>query len=284
MTAGRSTVVTTDFDITRIAVTNPAIADAVVVKPREVLVDGKGAGHRQPDHLGRRYPQAVRRGRRCRRQPAAAEFPGSVSRRRHQRFGHRKLGHPLGVGLEQRGDASRRGDCARGVSEELDRQHAAIAGGSPSNQVMLQVRFAEVNRNAFLQAGLNLFAAHESFAARSTTQQFAGAGFRQRKPDLLRVHGLPQPVLLSSRHRNRRRPEGVAGTRPAAEPGGTEPDRLQRPGGELPGRRRGSDSGRPGPHRQHQRRLQGIRRAAEFHADHCRRCDSSQAASRSQHA
>ena len=31
-------------DITRIAVTNPAIADAVVVKPREVLVDGKSSG------------------------------------------------------------------------------------------------------------------------------------------------------------------------------------------------------------------------------------------------
>ncbi len=34
----------TEFDITRIAVTNPAVADAVVVKPREILVDGKGAG------------------------------------------------------------------------------------------------------------------------------------------------------------------------------------------------------------------------------------------------
>ncbi|HVG83793.1 MAG TPA: pilus assembly protein N-terminal domain-containing protein, partial [Vicinamibacterales bacterium] len=44
LTAGRSTVLLTDFDITRIAVTNPAVADAVVVKPREVLVDGKGAG------------------------------------------------------------------------------------------------------------------------------------------------------------------------------------------------------------------------------------------------
>ena len=44
LTAGRSTVLTTDFDITRLAVTNPAIADAVVVKQREVLVDGKGAG------------------------------------------------------------------------------------------------------------------------------------------------------------------------------------------------------------------------------------------------
>src|SRR5437667_8642996 len=44
LTAGRSTVLTTDFDITRIAVTNPAIADAVVVSPREVLIDGKAVG------------------------------------------------------------------------------------------------------------------------------------------------------------------------------------------------------------------------------------------------
>ena len=44
LTAGRSTVLTTEFDIARIAVTNPAVADAVVVQPREILVDGKGAG------------------------------------------------------------------------------------------------------------------------------------------------------------------------------------------------------------------------------------------------
>src|SRR5829696_1665444 len=44
LTAGRSTVLVTPFDVTRIAVTNPAVADAVVVKAREVLIDGKGAG------------------------------------------------------------------------------------------------------------------------------------------------------------------------------------------------------------------------------------------------
>src|SRR5215207_7955029 len=44
LTAGRSTVLGTDFDITRIAVTDPAIADAVVVQPREVLIDGKAPG------------------------------------------------------------------------------------------------------------------------------------------------------------------------------------------------------------------------------------------------
>ena len=44
LTVGRSTVLTVDFDVTRIAVTNPAIADATVVTPREVLIDGKGPG------------------------------------------------------------------------------------------------------------------------------------------------------------------------------------------------------------------------------------------------
>src|SRR5262245_51432362 len=41
VTAGRSTVLSTDFEITRIAITNPEIADGVVVQPRELLVDGK---------------------------------------------------------------------------------------------------------------------------------------------------------------------------------------------------------------------------------------------------
>ena len=44
VTPGRSTVVATDFDVTRIAITNPEVADAVVVQPREILVDGKKAG------------------------------------------------------------------------------------------------------------------------------------------------------------------------------------------------------------------------------------------------
>src|SRR5580765_2886690 len=44
LTAGRSTVLTTDFEITRIAVTNPVVADATVVQPREILIDGKASG------------------------------------------------------------------------------------------------------------------------------------------------------------------------------------------------------------------------------------------------
>src|SRR5215203_5750682 len=44
VTAGRSTVLTTEFNVTRIALTNPAVAEATVVAPREILIDGKAAG------------------------------------------------------------------------------------------------------------------------------------------------------------------------------------------------------------------------------------------------
>ena len=44
ITAGRSTVLSTEFDVTRIAITDPKIADAVVVQPREILIDGKTPG------------------------------------------------------------------------------------------------------------------------------------------------------------------------------------------------------------------------------------------------
>jgi len=43
--AGGSTVVQTEFPIKRFALTNPAIADAMVVDPRQLLVDGKSAGN-----------------------------------------------------------------------------------------------------------------------------------------------------------------------------------------------------------------------------------------------
>jgi pilus assembly protein CpaC len=52
-----------------------------------------------------------------------------------------------------------------------------VPGGSETQQVMLQVRFAEVNRRILSEAGLSLFAARDRFLARSTTQQFAAPTF-----------------------------------------------------------------------------------------------------------
>jgi pilus assembly protein CpaC len=52
-----------------------------------------------------------------------------------------------------------------------------VPGGNESQQVMLQVRFAEVNRRALMELGLNLFTIRDRFLARSTTQQFAAPNF-----------------------------------------------------------------------------------------------------------
>jgi pilus assembly protein CpaC len=57
-----------------------------------------------------------------------------------------------------------------------------LPGGSPSQQVMLQVRFAEVNRNALQQLGLSLFTTRTGFTSRATTQQFAAPDFDDENP------------------------------------------------------------------------------------------------------
>ena len=58
-----------------------------------------------------------------------------------------------------------------------------VPGGNESQQVMLQVRFAEVNRRALTELGLSLFVLRNRFAARSTTQQFSAPDFDDQKPN-----------------------------------------------------------------------------------------------------
>ena len=47
-----------------------------------------------------------------------------------------------------------------------------VPGGSESQQVLLQVRFAEVNRRILKEIGLNLIVNRQGWAARASTQQF----------------------------------------------------------------------------------------------------------------
>ena len=54
-----------------------------------------------------------------------------------------------------------------------------LPGGQESQQVMLQVRFAEVNRRAITELGANFFLSRPTIAGRSTTQQFAAPGFEK---------------------------------------------------------------------------------------------------------
>ncbi|HXW05667.1 MAG TPA: hypothetical protein VD833_10580, partial [Vicinamibacterales bacterium] len=64
-----------------------------------------------------------------------------------------------------------------------------LPGGQGSQQVMLQVRVAEVNRRALREIGISLFATRQGFTARGTTGQFPAplfeGGDNTQAPDLV---------------------------------------------------------------------------------------------------
>ncbi len=181
LTAGRSTVVPTAFDVTRIAITNPEIADAVVVQPREILVDGKKAGTVSLIVWGadtrHQYDIVVEPAITALELHLQALFPGeaiavSVSEEAIILSG---LVSSTTVMLR----AAEIAASSSAKSKVINMLQ--VPGGSESQQVMLQVRFAEVNRKALTELGINLFVNRERFAARSTTQQFAVADLRRGK-------------------------------------------------------------------------------------------------------
>jgi pilus assembly protein CpaC len=180
LTAARSTVLTTDFDIKRVAVTDPAIADATVVQPREVLVDGKAPGTVSliiwGDTERRQYDVVVDPGVSTLEQRLQALFPGEDLQ---------VTANGDAVILSGRvssNDVSlRAAEIARAASSKAQVVNLLqLPGGAGSQQVLLQVRFAEVSRRALRELGVSFFTSPtgiKNTLGRVTTQQFSAPGF-----------------------------------------------------------------------------------------------------------
>ena len=182
VTAGRSTIISTEFPVSRIAITNPEIADAVVVQPREILVDGRKAGTVSLIVWGAdrrvQYDLVVEPAITTLEQHLQALFPGeaitvSVSEEAIILSG---LVSSTSVML-------RAAEIARAsASKSKVINMMQVPGGSESQQVMLQVRFAEVNRRALTELGVSLISTRDTATGRTTTQQFAAPDFDDSEP------------------------------------------------------------------------------------------------------
>jgi pilus assembly protein CpaC len=180
LAAGRSTVLATDFDITRIAVTNPAVADAVVVQPREVLIDGKSAGTVSLIiwGAGRRaqYDVVVELGVSTLQQKLQALFPGEDI---NATLNDEAL--ILSGRVSSTSVMLRAGEIAQASASKVKVINLLQLPGPPgSQQVLLQVRFAEVNRRAIEELGVNWFMGpngQNDYAGRIATQQFSAPFF-----------------------------------------------------------------------------------------------------------
>jgi pilus assembly protein CpaC len=179
LTAGRSTVLRTEFEIIRIAVTNPAVADAVVVQPREILVDGKSPGTislivwstTDRKHFDLVVEPAIT----TLQQQLRALFPGEDIR-----VSATDEAIILSGAVSNNSVSLRAAEIAQASSSKVKVINMLqLPSGQESQQVMLQVRFAEVNRRALTELGANLFFTRENAIGRTTTQQFAAPGFEK---------------------------------------------------------------------------------------------------------
>jgi pilus assembly protein CpaC len=173
LTAGRSTVLRTDFEIVRIAVTNPTVADAVVVQPREILVDGKAPGTVSlivwSLDSRKHYDLVVEPAVTTLQQQLRVLFPGEDIQ-----VNATDEAIILSGSVSSNSVSLRAAEIAQASSAKVKLINMLqLPTGQESQQVMLQVRFAEVNRRALTELGANFFVTRPEVAGRSTTQQFA---------------------------------------------------------------------------------------------------------------
>jgi pilus assembly protein CpaC len=184
VTAGRSTVLTTDFNVNRIALTNPAVADATVVAPREILIDGKAPGTISLIVWGEsrrmQYDLVVEQPVAALQQQLQALFPGERIEVSTNEDATVLSGHVSSTSVMLRAaEIAKAAGTKRSVINMLQ-----VPGGSESQQVLLQVRFAEVNRRALRELGVSLFTSGNGLWntwGRTSTQQFPAPAFNDMK-------------------------------------------------------------------------------------------------------
>jgi pilus assembly protein CpaC len=282
LTAGRSTVIETDFDVTRIAVTNTAVADAVVVQPREILIDGKGAGTVSLIAWGidrrEQYDVVVSQEVSNLQQQLQALFPGEDIR-----VNASDEAIILSGQVSSNPVMLRAGEIAQATSAKARVINMLqLPGGAESQQVILQVRFAEVNRRVMTELGVSLFTGatgNNNNIGRLTTGQFSAPTFDKLERTVTEGQVVTSGEitfgdflnLFHLQHEIQRwRPyQSAAVNWVFSEPRRAEPDRLQRTGRELPGGRRDSGACCPGRHWHGDRRVQGVRHSSELPSDDC---------------
>jgi pilus assembly protein CpaC len=181
LTTGRSMVLTPEFDVTRIAITNPAVADATVVQPREILIDGKAPGTISLIVWGAanqrvQYDVVVEQPVAALEQQLRQLFPGEEIQVTQNADALVLSGRVSSTQVMLRAAEVARASAPKGNVINM----LQVPGAIDAQQVMLQVRFAEVNRRALTELGASIFTGvdgYKNWVARGTTQQFPAPDF-----------------------------------------------------------------------------------------------------------
>jgi pilus assembly protein CpaC len=180
---GRGELLQFNNDILRVSVSEPKVADAVVVSPREVMINAKGTGYTtvmvwETGQPPARYDIRVT--------PDTTDFDAT-----RRKISESAPGGKIGV----TGNADTIVLTGEAADPEEAKQAAAVASTHARNvvnlikvpapphkeprQILLQVKFASVDRVALSELGFNYFSRNDKTLGSMSTQQFATPRFSQ---------------------------------------------------------------------------------------------------------
>jgi len=181
---GRGELLRFENDITKVAISEPKIADAVVISPREVMVNAKAPGKTTlviwvGEADPRRYDVDVTRD--------TSEW--DVFRKQIE-----ESAAGSGVTVSGSGETIVLSGTVKSVEES--KRLAGIAQTRAKNvvnllqtppapeprQILLQVKFAAIDRVALQQIGFNLFSTNNKLIGAASTEQFTPPRFSQLQP------------------------------------------------------------------------------------------------------
>jgi pilus assembly protein CpaC len=184
LVVGRSTVIDVGSPITRVSLTSPDVADALVTSPAQLLVHGKTPGTISMfiwDRAGaiKRYDVVVQRDLSRLSSQVLELFPG-------ERISVQGNGKSVIVSgtASSKYVADKAVEVAAGyVDKKDDVVNLLQVQTRGTNQVLLRVRFAEVSRSALTELGATLFTSnngYKDYLVRTTTQQFPSVTYTDR--------------------------------------------------------------------------------------------------------
>jgi pilus assembly protein CpaC len=170
---GKSLLVNTSDRLKRVSVTDPAIADALVVTPNQVLIHGRAPGEVSlllwdEQERSRSFDLRVDVDSTAAAEEMKRIFPDQDIKLSSSRSAIVLSGH-----VETKEAAERAGAVASAYSKNII--NVLSFGPVGAQEVLLEVKFAEVDRTALLQLGLNIFSTGAANTIGNvTTQQFGG--------------------------------------------------------------------------------------------------------------
>jgi pilus assembly protein CpaC len=180
---GRGELITFHEDVTKVAISEPKVADAVVISPREVMVNAKGPG-RATLVVWETGADPVRYEIYVTKDTAEWDtFTKALSDSAGSPISVTGTGETIVLSgkVKTAEDAKRLAGMAQTRAKTVINLLQSPPPAEP-RQIMLQVKFAAIDRVALKQVGFNLFSTNPKMTGVTSTEQFTAPRLSQLTP------------------------------------------------------------------------------------------------------